>query len=228
MKKAADDVVVSAWWRYFWYWIVFAFITVLTVVLGPPSVRGWRRVPKRGGLLILSNHLADFDPILIQVACRRRIRFMGKSELFEMRVLKTLMRWGGAFPVKRGEPDREALKKSIRLLKGGETVCIFPEGQLSEDGKLQELKPGVGLIAKMAGVPVICCGIKNTNYVIPYGQLTPRPGFHRLHVRWSEPHQFGKDESIETIVGWAEAQIRTLTDQELVPFRPPLEEVVTL
>lgn len=211
MKRAADDVAISPWWRYFWYPVMRVLLFAVTVLVGPPWVHGWRRVPRKGGLLILSNHLADFDPILIQTMCRRRIRFMGKSELFEIRVLRTLIRWGGAFPVKRGEPDREALKKAVRLLKGGEAVCVFPEGQLSEDGELQELKPGVGLIAKMAGVPVICCGIKNTSRVIPYGKLWPRPGFRVLPVRWGQARQFGKDASVEEILEWVEGQLRELT-----------------
>jgi 1-acyl-sn-glycerol-3-phosphate acyltransferase len=214
MKNSADDVVVSAWWRYFWYYVVFAFIALVTMVVGPPWIRGRKRIPKTGGLLILSNHLADFDPILIQVGCRRRIRFMGKSELFQMPILKTLIRWGGAFPVKRGEPDRDALKKAVRLLKGGETVCVFPEGQLSQTGQLQDLKPGVGLIAKMAGVQVICCGIKNTQHVVPYGSLVPRPGFHILHVAWGEARQFTKENSLEDIIAWTDRQLRELTGQQ--------------
>ena len=195
MNQPADDVVMSAWWRYLWYPLARLALTVITLVVGPPWVRGWSRVPKTGGLLILSNHLADFDPVLIQVGCRRRIRFMGKSERFEMKILGQLIKWGGAFPVKRGEPDRDALKKAVRLLKGGETVCVFPEGQLSEDGKLQELKPGVGLIAKMAGVHVICCGIRNTQRVVPYGSLIPRPAFRVLTVKWGEARQISKEDS---------------------------------
>ena len=213
MKEAPNDVAVSPWWRYLWYPLARVFIALLTVILGPPWVHGWGRVPAKGGLLILANHLADFDPILVQVGCRRRIRFMGKSELFDMRVLGTLMRWGGAFPVKRGEPDREALKKAVRLLKAGETVCIFPEGQLSEDGKLQPLKPGVGLIAKMAGVPVICCGIANTNRVVPYGSLIPRPALRVLTVSWSEPREVSKDDTVESIIEWTDGQLRSLTGQ---------------
>jgi 1-acyl-sn-glycerol-3-phosphate acyltransferase len=213
MPETPNDVIVSAWWRFFWYPICRVLIGLITLILGPFSIRGWGRVPKKGGLLILANHLADYDPILIQVGCRRRIRFMGKSELFSMRVLGQLMKWGGAFPVKRGEPDRDALKKAVRLLKGGETVCVFPEGQLSETGELQPLKPGVGLIAKMAGVPVICCGIRNTQHVVPYGSLVPRPGFHVLHVNWGEAKQFSKEDDVDAILQWTESQLRELIGQ---------------
>ena len=221
MKPAANEIVtpppvshsMSPVWRYLWYPILRVVILIVTIVVGPPWVHGWKRVPRKGGLLILPNHLADFDPILIQTMCRRRIRFMGKSELFKMRVLGPLLRWAGAFPVKRGEPDRDALKKAVRLLKAGEAVCVFPEGQLSEDGKLQDLKPGVGLIAKMADVPVICCGIRNTSRVIPYGQLMPRPGFRVLPVNWGEAKQFPKEATIEEIIAWTEGELRELTGQ---------------
>jgi 1-acyl-sn-glycerol-3-phosphate acyltransferase len=177
------------------------------LVLGPVRAYGKRRVPKQGGLLVLSNHLADVDPIVVQMACPRPVHFMAKSELFEMRVVGPLLRFYKAFPVKRGEPDKGSIKHCVKLLQRGEVVGIFPEGQLSEDGRLQELKPGVALIIKMAQVPVICVRIQNTNAVLPYGKLFPRPSFKVLSCRWSEPRSFSKEDSQETILQWAAEQL---------------------
>ena len=188
---------------------------ILLFFLGPASVRGKYRVPRNGGLLILSNHLADLDPALVQVACPRPIHFMAKSELFEMRVLGPFVRWYKAFPVRRGEPDREALKTAIAYLKAGEAVCVFPEGELSETGELLPLKAGVGLIARMAGVPAICVGIKNTNRALPYGSLIPRPAVRFLEALWGQPRVFNKQVDIETFLAWAEAELKSLTWQEV-------------
>jgi 1-acyl-sn-glycerol-3-phosphate acyltransferase len=181
------------------------------LLFGPYRVRGAYRVPKKGPVLILPNHIADLDPPFVQVACPRGVRFMAKSELFEMKIIGPIIRYFGGFPVKRGEPDRNAIRKSVELLKAGEALVIFPEGQLSEDGELQELKPGVALIARMAGCPVICCGLKGTNKVMPYGKLIPRPAFSMLEATWGEVRQFDKSATTEEILEWITAQLRELT-----------------
>jgi 1-acyl-sn-glycerol-3-phosphate acyltransferase len=197
-------------WRHCGFYVARVALTALMLLLGPVVARGKYRVPREGGLLILANHLSDVDPVVVQLGCPRQIRFMGKSELFQMRVLGPILRFVGAFPVKRGEPDRDALKKAMNLIKAGEAVCIYPEGQLSEDGELQELKPGIALIAKMTGAPVICCGLQGSNRVVPYGDLIPRPSFHKIHVAWGEPRTFDKSAESGEIVAWATGQLREL------------------
>ena len=84
------------------YPVLKLLVRLLMLVLGPLRVRGAERVPRSGGLLILANHIADIDPPVVQISCRRRIHFMAKSELFEIPVLRHLIRWFHAFPVKRG------------------------------------------------------------------------------------------------------------------------------
>lgn len=186
------------------------FAILLLTLLGPFRWFGSRRVPRRGGVLILANHLADVDPIVVQAACPRPIFFMAKSELFEMPILRSFLKLFRAFPVKRGEPDRSAIKRAVELLKQGHAVCVFPEGQLSEDGNLQELKAGVGLIARMADVPVQCVRIRNSNRVMPYGSLIPRPALAWVDAHWGEPKSFERGDSAETITAWAADQLASL------------------
>lgn len=185
---------------------------LLFLILGPIRQRGNDRVPKSGGLLILANHLADVDPIVVQVTCPRPIHFMAKSELFEMPILGSILRQFKAFPVKRGEPDRASIKRAVQLLRMGEVVCVFPEGQLSPDGELQELKPGIALLARMAECQVICCGLKNTNRVMPYGTVIPRPSWKSTWANWGEPKHFEKSVEAEEVVSWAESELRKLVD----------------
>jgi 1-acyl-sn-glycerol-3-phosphate acyltransferase len=188
----------------FFAWLLFIF-------WGPIRSRGVYRIPKTGGVLVLANHLADVDPMVVQVSCPRPIHFMAKSELFDMPILGSILRKFKAFPVKRGEPDRGSIKRAVQLLRMGEVVCVFPEGQLSPTGELQELKPGIALLARMAECQVICCGITNTNKVMPYGSLIPRPSFRVTKATWGEAKRFGKDADTEEIVEWAEGQLRGLT-----------------
>jgi 1-acyl-sn-glycerol-3-phosphate acyltransferase len=194
--------------------ILRAFCWMLMTILGPFRRTGAYRVPIQGGVLVLSNHLADIDPIIVQLASKRPVYFMAKSELFEMKGVRYLLKLFRAFPVKRGEPDRSALKHAINLLKAGCAVCVFPEGELSEDGDLLPLKPGVALIVRQAQVPVICLGIVGSNRVMPYGKLIPRPAFKTITASWGEAHTFSKDDKPEAILSWAEAQLRLCTDAE--------------
>ena len=178
----------------------------LMAVFGRQRTVGRDRVPREGGLLILANHLSDCDPLAVQVACPRPIHFMSKSELFDIPVLGAILRFTRAFPVKRGAPDREALKYAAALLEAGEAVCVFPEGQLSETGTLRPLLPGVGLILRMApNASVICLGLRETNRIVPYGSVVPRPSFGPPVVAtWGEP----KPSMREGLVEWATDELR--------------------
>ena len=193
------------------YPILKLFVRCLMFVLGPLRVRGKSNVPMKGGLLILSNHISDIDPPVVQIACKRPIHFMAKSELFEIPILKHLIRWFHAFPVKRGEPDRAAIKHAIGLLQQGEAVCIFPEGQLSETGSLLPLLPGAALIVRKAGVPVVCVGLRRTNRVLPYRSVIPRPSFGFTYAEWGEPRTFSGGAGQEEIIGWATSELKSLT-----------------
>src|ERR1035438_1187470 len=171
-------------------WVLTALWPIVMPImkfLGPVRVRDAKRVPRKGGVLILSNHLADVDPVVVQAFCPRHIYFMSKSELWDMKILPIFMRFFRSFPVKRGEPDRPALKRAIELLRAGNAVGVFPEGELSETGELMPIKPGVALIARQAKVPVMCVGLRNTNFMLPYGKRIPRPAFRFVWVRWGEP-----------------------------------------
>ncbi len=189
--------------------ILRGFCWVLMTLLGPFRRIGAYRVPKTGGLLVLSNHQADIDPIVVQLACKRPIYFMAKSELFEMKGVRYFLKLFRAFPVKRGEPDRTSIKHAVALLKAGEVVCIYPEGELSETGELLPLKPGIALIIRMAQVPIICLGIDGSRNVMPYGSLIARPAFRTITATWGEVHEFSKDSDTENILAWVDAQLRS-------------------
>jgi len=195
------------------YPLVYAFAFLIMTLLGPLRFRARRQVPRSGGLLILSNHRADIDPIAIQLACPRYVHFMAKSELFGIPILGAMMRYFQAFPVKRGEPDRGAIRRAVALLRAGETVCVFPEGQLTETGKVQDILPGAALIVRMASAPVICCGIRNTEKIMPYGKVIPRPAFSWVTVQWGAPLRFQEDVSTEEIVDWIGAELRSLSGE---------------
>lgn len=214
LKPAAAELPLhSPWFVALVLPVARVICWVVMTVFGPFRTYGRKNIPRQGGLLILSNHRADVDPIAVYLACPRPIYFMGKSELFAMPIVGSILRAFRAFPVKRGEPDRAALKLAAAYTHRDAVVCVFPEGQLTADGKLQTLKAGVALIVRMAECPVICCGLRNTDRIMPYGKLIPRPALRWVEAHWGEARTFDKRTPPEEVLAWVEAELRRLTDE---------------
>jgi 1-acyl-sn-glycerol-3-phosphate acyltransferase len=169
---------------------------VVARVLAPRHrVTGQIHVPRRGGVLLCPNHIADADPPFLLNASPRPLWFMAKRELFAMRFpilgeFGPIIRWCGAFPVDPGEPDRDALRHAGELLKAGGTLAVFPEGKIAHDGEMGEVLPGAVLIALRSKVPIVPVGIWGTQHVVPYGQMLPRPTRAKVHVHFAAPITF--------------------------------------
>ncbi|MFZ9681863.1 MAG: AMP-binding protein [Cephaloticoccus sp.] len=112
------------------------------------------RVPATGGALIVCNHLSYVDPVLLQLACPRPIRFMGFKGLREHWFFDRVFKWSGAIPVTSASP-MEGMKLALKALEAGEIVAVFPEGHISRTGQLMGLKRGFEVLARRANVPVI-------------------------------------------------------------------------
>ena len=123
------------------------------------DIVGRGRMPVSGGAIVCANHIHIFDPVLIALAVRRPIRFMGKAELFSWPLVGYLASMAGAFPVKRGSADMQAIRLSLRILQGGELLGIFPEGTRSKTGEIAPFNSSVTMLAEKAGVPIIPAAI---------------------------------------------------------------------
>lgn len=123
------------------------------------EIVGRGKVPKTGGAIICANHIHLFDPVVIALAVERPVRFMGKTELFSWPIVGYLARKAGAFPVKRGSADMQAIRQSLRILQEGELLGIFPEGTRSKDGEIAPFYSSVTMLAERGGVPVIPAAI---------------------------------------------------------------------
>ena len=108
---------------------------------------GVEHFPKEGGVLLCSNHIHNFDPLVVGVMAPRPVHYMAKAEIFKVPVIGNIVKGCNAFPVKRGLGDREALRTGLKLLKEGHVFGLFPEGTRSKNGKLGKGLSGVGFFA---------------------------------------------------------------------------------
>ncbi len=129
-------------------------VIVLLNVIVRLRVRGLYNVPKQGAFIIASNHLSWTDIPFIPLYLQRKVIYMAKEEYFTSK-LAWLVRFLGAFPVKRGEGDRQALRAGEEQLKKGNILIIFPEGTRSRSRAMAKAHAGMGMIALRSGVPVV-------------------------------------------------------------------------
>ncbi len=137
--------------------------------------RGVENVPE-GGFVLAANHTSNFDPwpLGMPFLPRRQLRFMAKAELFNP-LLTPILRGGGAFKVRRGEGDIEAMRTAIELVQAGEIVVMFPEGTRQRKGlrKRHTARPhtGAARIALTAGAPLVPAAIAGTDRLLRLGPL---------------------------------------------------------
>lgn len=138
--------------------------------------KGVENVPQRGGFVLAANHWSNVDPwpLGLPLFPRRFLRFMAKSELFWF-PLGPLIRAGGAFRVRRGESDLEAIATAVELARAGHAIVMFPEGTRRRKGlrKKHEARwhAGAARIALEAGVPLVPAGIAGTERLSRLGPL---------------------------------------------------------
>jgi 1-acyl-sn-glycerol-3-phosphate acyltransferase len=175
------------------------------VLLGPllrlffrPKAEGLENIPKTGGAILASNHLAVADSFFMPLVIpRRRVTFPAKLEYFTGKGIKGLLKkWFftgvGQIPIDRstGSAAQAALDTSVRLLREGHLLGIYPEGTRSPDGRLYKGKTGMARVALEAKVPVIPVVMFGTDKANPIGSKMWRP--HRIRVKFGEPLDFSR------------------------------------
>ena len=148
-------------------------------------LRGIDRFPESGGALVCSNHQSYLDPVLLGALCDRRMNYLARENLFNSRFFGHLIRFYDAIPVRRDGMSITGLKETLRRLKRGEMVVIFPEGTRTEDGSMGSLKSGFCMLARKANVPLVPVGIAGAFEVWPKGQKLP--GLSRVCLEAGEP-----------------------------------------
>ena len=166
------------------YYVGKLVVRILLFILTRWQVSGKENIPNQGPLLVVANHLGLVDPPLLVVSLGRRVIFMAKKELFQSRVVGYFVRGFGAFPVHRGQLDKEALRQVHRLLADGQALVMFPEGTRSKNAQLQPAFPGAALIASRSGVTIVPVGIAGTEKMKGMVWMLHRP---RISVNIGHP-----------------------------------------
>lgn len=142
------------------------------------EVRGREHLPRSGPYILASNHVSFLDPVVVGVACSRRVTFLARSTLFEQPLLGWFMRGCGVIPLLRGETDFTALRAAARRLRAGAVIGLFPEGTRQLSGTLGAARRGVGVLAVAADVPIVPMLVQGT-----YQAMPPSGGLHRAKIR---------------------------------------------
>ncbi len=157
--------------------------------IGKRSYTGVENLPVEGPVVLVANHLTNFDVFPMQFGLPRTLFFMAKSELHENPLLDAFLRYCGAFPVFRGEKDQWAIRHAERVLEHGQVLAIFPEGTRSKGRGLRAAKTGAARLALHAQCPIVPVAVTGTHQM-----FTHFP--HRTHIAITvgapltpEPHE---------------------------------------
>jgi 1-acyl-sn-glycerol-3-phosphate acyltransferase len=144
------------------YWITRAVLQPLIQLWFRAARRGRHHIPREGAVILAANHRSFLDPFVIGICLRRPVYFVAKRELFDNRLIGWFLNCLGAFPIRRGESDEEAVATAKAVLARGDAVVIFPEGTRIRTGPLAGPKRGVGRLALETGAPVVPVAVHGT------------------------------------------------------------------
>ena len=167
------------------YGIVRFLIWLVAKILWRISFEGLENVPRTGPFVLAPVHRSFVDFGLVSGVTRRRMGYMGKESLWKIKQLGDVITMLGAYPVNRGAPDREALRRTLNILERGEPLVLFPEGTRRAGPVIEHLHEGAAFVASRAGVPVVPVGIGGSERALPKGKRLPR--LVKIHVIVGEP-----------------------------------------
>ena len=222
-RRTCDDVPV-------FYWVAKYTLGVALKVIFRPWSRGRKNVPRRGPVILVSNHLSFADHFFGPMPLPRKVIFLAKAEYFTGKGVKGLLSKAffsgvGQIPIDRtgGDASERALSSGLRVLAEGNVLGIYPEGTRSPDGRLYKGKTGVARLALESRASVVPCAMIDTFEFLPPGSLHPslkiRPG-----VIFGKPMEFsryyGKESdraALRAVTDEIMAEIAKLSGQEYLP-----------
>lgn len=200
-----DGRTLAQHWGYDAFRVVARFVGVTLFGL---RTLGRENYPTTGGALICANHQSYFDPVLVGLTCERRMNYLARESLFRVPGLKQAIEFLDAIPIDRDGSGLSGLKETLKRLKRGELVLIFPEGTRSRDGEMNQLKPGFCAVARRSKAPLVPVGFDGAYQAWPRTAKLPR--LSRTAVVIGQPIQPAEVEAMDDpqLVAELERRIR--------------------
>jgi 1-acyl-sn-glycerol-3-phosphate acyltransferase len=215
-------------------WIARALLAPAARARFRPTVIGRRNVPKRGAVILASNHRSFIDSVVITLVAPRSVSFLAKSDYFTGSGVRGLLnRWFftgvGAVPVQRGagQAAQDALDAGLEILGRGDAFAIYPEGTRSLDGRIYKGRTGVAYLALTSGAPIVPVALTGTERLQPVGSTRIRRA--DVTVEFGEPidaSTFGEASSGRArreLTDEVMRRIQAMSGQEVAPVynEPP-------
>lgn len=175
-------------------------------------VYGREHFPPSGGALVCANHQSYYDPVLVGLACDRKLNYLARANLFEQPLFRALIEWYDAIPIERDGLGLAGIKETLRRLRRGEQVLIFPEGTRTSDGALQPIKPGFSALARRGQVPLVPVAIDGAFDAWPRTQKLPGRATIHIHVGPPIAPEECAELSDESLVAELQARIAACLD----------------
>lgn len=170
-------------------------------------VEGLENIPTEGPLIVACNHISNADPPALCgfTALRHKINVLAKKELFSIPIVGTVISLGGAIPLDRNKKggDLGALRESLKVLKKGRCLVIFPEGTRNKTGKRIAAKTGIAMFAHKSGAPVLPARIFNSNNWLKLG---------KINLKYGKPRHFDLKEGQDVREAYAEFSEKIMDD----------------
>lgn len=167
------------------YWLVRNAIMVFSRVWWRARFHGTDNIPAAGAYVLAPVHRSFIDFGFAACVTDRRMGFMGKASLWKNRWFGRIISRMGAYPVRRGVPDRDSLRQTLEFLESGLPVVLFPEGTRRTGPRIEDLHDGAAYVACRAGVPIVPMGIGGSERAMEKGRALPK--LARVVVKVGEP-----------------------------------------
>lgn len=192
------------------YWLGYFFMQTVSFLFCPRKISGRENLPLDTNFIIAGNHLSNLDPFMIGISSGRRLSYMAKESLFKNKLLAFFLKEVDAFPLRRDQADLGAMKETLRRLKAGQPVVVFPEGTRKGSATQQKVEPGVGFLVVKSGLPVVPVYVKDTDKVLPPGQKFPTR--HAIEIRFGKALYFSQTKDYLQIAQDIHKNIYALAD----------------
>ena len=189
------------------------FFRTLFTLMYRIRVHGLENYPETDGLLVCSNHQSFLDPLILGVVCPRPINYLGRQTLFKFPPLAWFMTWNDTIGIDREGSGIGGMKETLRRIKRGETVAMFPEGTRCHDGEFHSLMLGFCAVAKRCKSTLMPIGFDGAFQAYSRNMKFPRPG--RIQAVMGKPIKYEEyaDLNDQEIADLLEARIRECFDE---------------